>query len=266
MTQDTGSGDCVRSMTDVAPTVSAVLGLPVPSRACGSPLESAASALAGAARVAVLVPDGLGLYAWNLWRSEMPFLEGLRAAAGVTLASVMPSITPVNFATMVTGADPDGHGIRSFHDDFACETLFDVVRASGGKSAGIGFGGYTGSELLGRSADIWGKVDGGTDDAIANAILEIAGRSRPEFLIAQLGRVDDAFHRHGPSSSEVVPMLRETDRRLRLVVERLAGFDYGILILADHGHHDVDEPSLGLRGTHGTESPEDCLVPCTWTR
>jgi predicted AlkP superfamily pyrophosphatase or phosphodiesterase len=255
----------VYSMTDVAPTVSAVLRLAVPTGASGSPLAPVVRALAGSARVAVIVPDGLGLYAWDLWQHEMPFLKALHAEHSLTLSSVMPSITPVNFATMVTGTDGTGHGVGSFQDDFACQTLFDVVREAGGKSAGIGLAGYTGSELLGRSADIWGKVEGGTDDDIAATILDIADGPKPEFLIAQLGRVDDVFHQHGPSSPSVVPMLRDTDLRLMRLVSHLAGLGYGILVLADHGHHDVDEPSLGLKGTHGTDSPEDCLVPFTWT-
>ena len=251
-------------MTDVAPTVSAVLGLAAPSGAIGAPIDAVVTGLGGVARMAVVVPDGLGLHAWSLWQREMPFLRGLHAKHSLIISSVMPSITPVNFATMVTGADAAGHGVGSLHDDFTCETLFDVVRRTGGKSAGIGLEGYTGSELLGRFADIWGNCGRGTDDDIADTILEIADGAQPEFVIAQLGKVDDVFHQHGPSSASVVPMLQATDRRLKLLAEGLGRLGYGLLVLADHGHHDVDEPSLGLKGTHGTDCPEDCLVPCTW--
>jgi hypothetical protein len=177
----------------------------------------------------------------------------------------MPSITPVNFAAMVTGTDLAGHGVRVREDDFACATLFDVVRDAGGKSAGVGLAGYTGSELLGRHADIWGNAGDGSDDDVANTIIEIAERDRPEFLIAQLGRVDDVFHRYGPSSRAVVTMLRETDARLKSLVARLSPLGYCVVILADHGQHDVAESEAGgYRGSHGTDSPEDCLVPCTW--
>ena len=251
-------------MTDIAPTVSATLGLAVPSGATGDAIAAVVKGLGRVARMAVVVPDGLGLHAWGLWRDEMPFLRALHAKHSLVISSVMPSITPVNFATMVTGTDAAGHGVGSFNDDFTCETLFDVVRRAGGKSAGIGLEGYTGSELLGRSADVWGNCGHGSDDDIVDTILEIAGGARPEFVIAQLGKVDDVFHQYGPSSASVVPMLQATDRRLNLLAGRLGRLGYGLLILADHGHHDVDEPSLALKGTHGTDSPEDCLVPCTW--
>ena len=95
--------------------------------------------------------------------------------------------------------------------------------------------------------------------------MDIAERDEPMFLIAQLGHVDDVFHMHGPSSSEVVPMLRDSDHCLVRLVERLGRLGYGIIIPADHGQHDVQpgEDEV-LKGNHGTESPEDCLVPCAW--
>ena len=253
------------SMMDIAPTVSTVLQLPAPAQAKGRPIPSVAKSMVGRSRVAILALDAFGLFAWNLWKAEMPYLRSLHAGHSIILRSVMPSITPVNFATMVTGTDQAGHGIMARTDSFACETLFDTVRRSGGRSAGIGIDDYTGTALLGRHADICGNADEGSDDTVANKIIEIAGCDAPVFLIAQLGRVDDVFHQYGPSSSEVVPMLRDTDTRVLRLVERLDPLGYGIIILADHGQHGVEPGESGsLRGNHGTESAKDCLVPCTW--
>jgi predicted AlkP superfamily pyrophosphatase or phosphodiesterase len=253
------------SMIDIAPTVSAILQLHAPAQAKGAPIQDIVTALSGLSKVVILAPDALGMFAWNLWRAEMPYLNSLHTQNSITLHSVMPSITPVNFATMVTGTDLAGHAVHTFKDNFACETLFDVVRKANGKSAGVGLAGYTGCELLGRFADIWGNAGDGSDDAVADMVIEIADSAGPEFLIAQFGRVDDVFHKYGPSSSSVVPMLKATDARLKRLVEHLRPLGYGIVILADHGQHDVVEPSMkGLKGSHGTDMPEDCLVPCTW--
>ena len=255
------------SMMDIAPTVSAVLRLPVPGQAKGAPIPEIVDALSGVERVALLAPDALGWFAFDMWKSEMPHLRSLHARNSIALRSVMPSITPVNFATMITGTDLAGHDVHTFRDDFACETLFDVVRKGNGRSAGVGLHGYTGSELLGRFADICGNAGDGSDDDVAEKIIEIVDADGPEFLIAQLGKVDDAFHEHGPSSLAVVPMLKATDARLKRLTGHLRPLGYGIVILSDHGQHDVTDPATEeLKGTHGTNAPEDCLVPCTWTR
>lgn len=255
----------IYSMMDVAPTVSTALDVPVPVAAKGAPIPEILRDLAGAARVAVLAPDALGWFAWTLWQDEMPFLKSLHAERSLILRSVMPSITPVNFSAMVTGTDLEGHGVRTRDGSFQCQTLFDVVRRAGGRSAAVGFEGYTGSTLLARYADIDGTTDPGTDDLIVEKVIEIARGDGPEFLIAQLGRVDDVFHEFGPSSPEVVPMLRDTDVRLRRLVKVLQPLGYGVIILADHGQHDItDDPSTSKKGGHGQDREEDRLVPCTW--
>ena len=250
------------SMIDIAPTVSTLLNVPAPAQSAGSPIEAIIADLTGVKKVALLVPDALGLFAWGLWKTEMPYLRSLHDRRSITLRSVLPSITPVNFSAMVTGTDLDGHGVQTFNHDFTCETLFDVVRKAGGKSAGIGLNGYTGSELLGRYADIWGNAGDGGDSLVEDKIIEIVEGKAPSFIIAQLGEVDDVFHQHGPSSPAVVPMLRETDARLKRLVEHLKPLGYGVIILSDHGQHDTGDPAL--KGSHGTDSDTDCLVPCTW--
>lgn len=89
--------DTEYSLTQLAPTVAAVLGLPAPAQALAAPLAQVVEDLAGATRVAVLAPDALGLHPFTLWRHEMPFLDGLHRARSLVMRGVMPTITPVNF-------------------------------------------------------------------------------------------------------------------------------------------------------------------------
>jgi predicted AlkP superfamily pyrophosphatase or phosphodiesterase len=253
------------SIMDVAPTVSAILNVPSPLEAKGSPIREIVSDLSGRKRVAILVPDSLGIFAWNLWKHKMPYLSSLHSNHSIVLQSVMPSVTPVNFAAIVSGTDVDGHGVRVYTGSFSCETIFDVIRDANRKSAGIGLDDHTGCELMGRNADICGNAGLGSDDDIADKVIEITDEDIPDFLIAQFVRVDYTFHKHGPSSPSVVPMLIGTDSRMKRLVEHLLPLEYGILILSDHGQHDLPEISPeGKKGDHGTDSPEDCLVPCTW--
>jgi hypothetical protein len=253
------------SMMDVAPTVSAMLGLPLPAAAKGAPIPEIVVDLAGAERVAVLAPDAFGWFAWMLWQAEMPYLQSLHRARSLILRSVMPSITPVNFSTIITGTDLAGHGVRTYDHDFQCETLFDVLRHAGKRSAAVGFEGYTGSKLLARFADIDGTTRRGSDDYIVETTLKLAETAFPTFMIVQLGRVDDVFHQYGPSSPEVVPMLQDTDARLNQLVTTLQPLGYRVIILADHGQHDiVGDATTTLKGGHGQDRDEDRLVPCTW--
>jgi len=247
------------SLTQLARTVSEVLHLPAPEQAASPAIAEIVADLDGAARVAVLAPDALGWHPFRLWRHEMPYLDSLHRTHSLVLRGVMPTITPVNFATMVTGAEQRVHGIQNFNGTFACETLFEVVRRHGGQSLGVGQKGYTGSELLGRHADYWGKAESNTDAEVAEIVLDLVRQHEPQFVIVQFGSTDDVFHKHGPSSPEVVPMLCETDERLRRVVAELLPRGYAIIITADHGQHEA-HPG----GTHGTEMDEDALVPCTW--
>lgn len=250
---------CEYPMTCLAPTISALLGLPAPAQATESPIPAIKESVGSAERVAVVAPDALGVAILERWTQEMPFLTSLVDRRRVTLRAVMPTITPVNFATMVTGVVRDVHGIGAWKDDFTCETLFDVIRAHGGKSAGVGRVGYTGSELLGRSADLWGKAESKTDDEVEALALGFAEKEEPQFIIVQLGATDDIFHRHGPSSPEVIPTLHATDERLSRMVGRLTELGYAVIVDADHGQHDTEKG-----GSHGTAEDVDALVPCTW--
>ncbi|MHB8995485.1 MAG: alkaline phosphatase family protein [Armatimonadota bacterium] len=247
-------------LPSLASTVAQLLQLPAPHSSAYDLVAEVVAELVSAPRVALLAPDALGRHPFDLWRHEMPFLSGLHDRRSLTLRAIMPSITPVNFAGMVSGAELPVHGIQRFTDDFKCETLFDVVRASGGVSGGVGQEGYTGGELLGRFADLWGRAESKTDDEVVEITLKFAQEKQPQFLIVQLGQTDDVFHKHGPSSPEVVPVVRATDERLRRMVGELQELGYAILITADHGQHDAD----GGGGTHGSDADEDCLVPLTW--
>jgi len=253
------------SMTDVAPTVCAILGLRAPASCVGSPIKEITQDLVNRERVALLAPDAFGWFAWSLWQKEMPFLRELHKQRSLILRSVLPSITPVNFSAMVTGVGREVHGVKTYRHDFMCETIFDTVREAGGKSAAVGFEGYTGGELLARFADIAGTTRRGSDAYIVDKVKTIAVQHQPQFIIAQLGKVDDVFHQYGPSSPMVVPMLRDTDNNLKQLVNALLPLGYGVIILADHGQHDIiNDPTTHMKGGHGSDSDTDCQVPLTW--
>ena len=253
------------STKDVAPTVSAILGLPPPAQSKGTVIPQIVQDLSDREHVAVIVPDALGLFPFRRWRHEMPHLSKLHDVHSIVMRSVMPSLTPVCFSAILTGADQAVHGVDARTDTIACETLFDTVRDSGGQTAGVGLRGHTGYEFLGRHADIRGDGGDGSDGGTETEIIRIVDHDAPKFLIAQLYWTDGVFHKYGPSSPEVVPTLQETDGRIDRLHRHLVDHCYGVIVLADHGQHDLPDAGEGQnKGRHGTDADEDLLVPCTW--
>lgn len=250
------------SMTDIAPTLAAILNVRTPAGALGRPIEPIRHALEGSERLALLAPDALGMHPWTLWRDEMPYLSSLIDANHVVVRAVMPTITPVNFATMLTGGDQSVHAIATKADDLACESIFDTLAEAGRRGASVGQEDCTMTALVGRYAHIAERLPRFEDDLVADRVIRIARTQQPDFVITQLVTTDDVFHKYMPSSPEVIPYLHQTDDRLKRLVDALVPLGYGIIILADHGQHDTEKG----RGSHGTEADEDSLAPCTWTR
>jgi len=87
----------IPSITSLASTVAALLGLPAPAASNTQPLAEVLADIPAASRVALLAPDALGRYPFGLWRQEVPFLSRLPDRVSLTPRSSLPSITPVNF-------------------------------------------------------------------------------------------------------------------------------------------------------------------------
>ena len=249
-------------MTSVAPTVAAVLGLPALAQATGAPIPDILADLRGAPRLALLAPDALGLFSFQHFAADMPFLRARCQERMVILRAVLPSITPVNFCTMITGCALAGHGVSSREMTPRCPTLFDLLAQAGRVGAGCGRPGYTGAQLLARLAQLDGTAALPDDAATEEVVLRLARTARPDFIIAQIGGTDDHFHRFGPRSESARPKVCEMDQRLERMCAALTGLGYAVIILADHGQHETGDRAHP--GSHGGEADEDCLVPCTW--
>jgi hypothetical protein len=102
---------------DVAPTLAAVLGLPVPSTMNGRALTEAL--VSGAERpraVLLLVLDGMGTDTFERLSPELPVLARLRReGAWFENARIdyLPTVTSAGHATVATGVDPRFHGIHA---------------------------------------------------------------------------------------------------------------------------------------------------------
>ena len=180
----------------------------------------------------------------------------------VPICSVMPSITPVNFATMYTGAAPAVHGIQEYVKPvLQIDTLFDAMVRAGKKCAIIADEKCSLSNIyLEREIDYIRTPNYWTTNAeAAKAILE----DKYDFIVCYNGNYDFRQHRRGPESPEALAEIKSNNIAFAMFSEMirrnwkrhntLVGF------AMDHGSHwetYYKEGQFRL-GNHGSELEED---------
>ncbi len=208
-------------------------------------------------KVLIIELDGWG---WDMGlkateKGVQPFLDSLESQA---VMAAYPSISPVGLATMLTGKLPNEHGIqdrKTKEINPGTQDLFAVAKEMGKKASYI-----EGDASLIRtsiepvlSPDIGGNP--GTDDEVYRNALSALGEN-PDLLFVHFHGIDDDATTFGPYSDENMKKIREVDDYVKYLVER---WDGKVIITADHGLHDVKEPTK--LGSHGTLCREDMIVP-----
>jgi predicted AlkP superfamily pyrophosphatase or phosphodiesterase len=253
-----------KDMRSMAPTVSAILGLRPPRSSEVGPLLEVVESMEPSCRLAVVVIDALGVSTWTNARTETPALNALANRRLLHLRSVMPTITPVNFATMLTGTSPDIHTIKDRTEELSLETIFDALREKGGTSATAARALSSLGMLISPHADEAGIAESNTDEGVTRLALEALGRGI-DLLWVQLLDVDDAGHAHGPQSPRSVVAVKRADAHLREIALGAREGGYGLIVLADHGQHTAVDDGGNVYGTHGTEMEDDVYVPLVWS-
>ena len=122
-------------ITGVAKTITDIIGIDPPEQAEPSIdiICNAAKAVfqdKNADRVFMYNPDAVALWLFQKYTAmfEKAFLH---SNIQVPMLSVMPSVTPVCFASMYTGAMPNVHGIQAYEKPvLSTDTVFDAfIRA-----------------------------------------------------------------------------------------------------------------------------------------
>ncbi len=253
-------------MRNLAPTVAALLGVRLPAGAEVGPVSEVVAYLGSVQRLAMVVIDAFGLATWDYTRDHCPTVNALAAGRWLIIHSVLPAITPVNFATMVTGASPRSHSIRARTERLEMETLFHVLQSEGRPTAAVGRALSTVGILLAPFADSRGVAESNEDEEVLDLGLRILREDEPDYFLLQFLAVDSASHRYGPFSPENTWAAAETDAHLRVLIEQLAVQDYSLLLLADHGQHTAspEQQRPGHIGTHDGSMEEDVRVPLIW--
>jgi uncharacterized protein (TIRG00374 family) len=206
-----------------------------------------------------------GCRADRLAEANTPFIDRLRAE-GVeftNMETVYPARTVTCFSSMLTGAAPDLHGMRS---NFAprlgvqCESLFDTLREAGksGRLVGIAhlIDAFGESNVRAVSAVMHNER---VDRQLCEIAKGVLRDEDPELLVLQLISVDQTGHARGSYNDEYLRQIEDTDRVIEEFISwcRDSGYldDATVLITADHGQ------GIGIGG-HGHMSRTEINVPC----
>ena len=218
------------------------------------------AALSGrsADRVFMYNPDAIAEW---IYEKYAPFFKEVDANADlrVPLCSVMPSVTPVCFGTMYTGAQPEVHGIRKYEKPvITIDTIFDALLRAGKRVALVTYETCSLSKIyLERDIDYY-HYD--TMASVNAKAAELILRDEHDFIVVYNGNYDSKMHKYGPESTEALAELRCNVEAFSIFSEMIkshwSGHDTLVGFAMDHGCHEID----GGCGSHGLDMPEDLNI------
>jgi hypothetical protein len=220
--------------------------------------------------VIVIGIDGLSVD--GIARARVPRLQELIAGSAWTMEArgVMPTLSSPNWASMITGAGTEQHGITSngylrhlvefqpvVRDSAGMfPTVFAVLRAQRPASRIAVFHDWAGfADLVEKDApDVLRHEHGAarTVEAAARFWVEV----RPELMFIHLDNVDQAGHEFGWSSAEYYRAVAQADVYVGVILDMLARLSASdstfVLVTSDHG---------GKGRGHGKNSLEEMQIP-----
>ena len=253
------------STGDLTPTVCELFGVRLPKE-CGATavpevVDQAGHLMNGEGKcqkALLYCPDAWGAIQGERFPEERARVEEL-AGFRVECATVMPSVTPVCFGTIFSGASPEVHGIRKYEKPvLAVETLFDVLAEAGLNVAIVAINNCSIDRIFRqRNIDYYSF----RSDALSFAeTRRLIAESDYDVIVSYMTGYDAAAHKVGPWGAAAVEQLRLAVEYFRQLVAdtetHWRGFNRAVAFLPDHGQHPVDSET----GGHGQDIPDDMRV------
>ena len=251
------------SITGIAAALCHAMGAEAPDHAA-PPVKSLETLVhdythgQGADRLFMYNPDAIGLWLYQKYTEKFdPVLR--HTQLNVPLCTVMPSVTPVCFASLYTGAQPEVHGIRKYEKPVVrTDTVFDALIRAGKRIAIIADTGCSIAKIfLEREMDYF-IYD--TIEEINCKAHELIEQDRHDMIVVYHTDYDAVMHKNGT----------EADISLQTLDKNIAAFDsfcsaikthwqqHNTLVgfAMDHGCHDIDNGC----GSHGLDMAEDLNI------
>lgn len=209
-------------------------------------------------RILMYNPDAIPQWIYEKYPSFFKEAD-MRAELKLPLRTVMPSVTPVSFGTMYTGAQPKVHGIQKYEKPvIRIDTLFDALIRAGRKPVIISQKGCSMSKIfLEREMDYFIYA---TADEVNAKAAEIILKDEYDFVLVYNCNYDSVMHKTGPESTAALGELRMNVRTFAMLSEMVKSHwkHHNTLVgfAMDHGCHEID----GECGSHGLDMPEDLNI------
>ena len=252
-------------ITQTAATVAALMGIGAPAcaeEANALVVEKAKQALPEGVsafdRVLMYNPDAVALWLYQKYTDLFaPAL--MRTDLQIPVESVMPSVTPVCFASMYTGAVPAVHGIRKYTKPvLTTDTLFDAVLRAGKKCAIVAESDCSIAKIfLEREMDYF--IYDTIDEVNAKA-LELIKADEYDLITVYNGNYDSTMHKNAPENELSLAELKRNSDDFAMLVdavrENWKNHNTFCGYCPDHGCHEID----GGNGSHGLDQDEDMII------
>ncbi|MFA5675955.1 MAG: alkaline phosphatase family protein [Christensenellales bacterium] len=201
--------------------------------------------------VLIILLDGAGYY--NLLEHSPEFLNSQDITP---IRTVMPSISNVALAAIVTGETPAVNGVKERKDrSLLADDIFKTA-ADLGYKCGVAEGSTRLISLsIEQTLNTDTDGDGYTDSEVQKSAFNMINEGA-KLLFVHFHGFDDAAHTFGPSSSKAAAKLYELDE---YVLALCSAFNGTVIITADHGQHSTIGEDRA--GGHGEFLPRDMTVP-----
>ena len=261
------------SLTHFCSTICTAMGIEAPEHA-EAPLDWVCDTLHqlckdGFDRVLIHNPDAVGMWLYQDYPDAFePVLKHTHLT--IPFCSVMPSVTPVCFGTMYTGAKPAVHGIQEYAKPvIKIDTFFDAVSRAGKKLALIAPPTCSLSNIfLGRDIDYFHFK---SEAEIIEKAQQLIEQDEYDVICVYTYMFDTLNHRHGPTHPETLNALYHQGEyfdTLVSTVKRLWKKHNTLISFSpDHGVHEVvpfgselNSRGIPVHGHHGSDRKQDLNI------
>lgn len=209
-------------------------------------------------RIVMYNPDAIAEWIWRKYPDYFKWVLS-HSELEVPFCTVMPSVTPVCFGTMYTGAQPAVHGIQRYEKPvIQIDTFFDALIRAGKKPVIIAQSRCSMAHIFKEREMDYFLYD--TYEEINAKAAEVILKDEYDVVCVYNGNYDSYMHKNGPEAPITLAQAEANSRTYGMLCELVknhwGGHNTLVGFAMDHGCHEIDEGS----GSHGLDMPEDLNI------